>query len=154
MSPARRIVRLVVLVGIGGVLLGLVLAGASALVAGDWYLAREPWIGLGIASITWCLALTDIGMVLLVVAEPVGWWRLLAVPPAAYLAFFWAFYLLVGSPTTGLGGPEHDVGTIFYSSPPTMVGFMVGTVLLGLPFAARAASRLIRRNTRGPADVG
>ncbi len=88
MSPVRRIVRLAVLVGTGGVLLGLVLAGASALVAGDWYLAREPWIGLGIALITWCLALTDIGMVLLVVVEPVGWWRLLAVPPAAYLAFF------------------------------------------------------------------
>jgi hypothetical protein len=65
------------------------------------------------------------------------------VPPAAYLAFFWALYLLVGSPTTGLGGPEHDVGTIFYSNPPTMVLFMAVTVLLALPFVASVAVRRV-----------
>ncbi len=146
MSPARRLLRVALAVGIVGVILGLVLVGASALAAGDWYLARQPWIGLGIALITWCLALTDIAAVLLVVVEPLGWWRLLAVPPAVYLAFYWGLYLLVGAPTSApRTGGEHDVGTVFYSSPPTMVLFMVLTVLLGLPFAARALTRRSRR---------
>jgi hypothetical protein len=142
MSPLRRLIRLVVALGIGGVVVGLALAGASALAAGDWYLARQPWIGLGIALITWCLALTDVALVLLVLAEPVGWWRLLAVPPAAYLAFYWALFLIVGAPTTApRSGGEHDVGTVFYSNPQTMVLFLAVTALLASPLASRAFTR-------------
>lgn len=137
MSPVRTYLRVGVAIGIGGILLGLAVAGTAALAGGDWYLAPEPWIGIGIALIVWSLALTDAAATLLVMAEPVGWWRLLALPPAAVLGFFWAFYLIVGSPTTGPGGPEHDVGTVFYSSPPTMLLFLVLTVLLGLPLVIR-----------------
>jgi hypothetical protein len=150
MSPARRCTRLAVSVGAGGVLLGLVLAGASAVAAGDWYLARQPWIGLGIALITWCLAFTDIALLQLVIVEPLGWWRLLAVPPALYLAFYWALYLLIGAPTTAPGsGAEHDVGTVFYSHPPTMVIFLGVTVLLALPFGASTLAHRLRRPAGG-----
>lgn len=150
MSP-RRFLWLALAVGAGGVLAGVALAGASALAAGDWYLARQPWIGLGIALITWCLALTDVALVLLVSVEPVGWWRVLAIPPAAYLAFFWALYLLLGAPTTAPhSAAEHDVGTIFYSNPPTMITFMVVTALLALPLAPRALRRRGTMEIRPP----
>jgi hypothetical protein len=145
MDAARQVVRVAFAVAVAVTALGLVLAGASALAAGDWYTARQPWIGLGIAAFTWGLAATDVMALALVIVEPAGWWRLLAVLPASYLAFYWTLYLLWGVPTTApVNGPEHDMGAIFYSSPRTMGLFIGLTVLLTLPIPLAAITRRLR----------
>jgi hypothetical protein len=127
--------------GLAALLFGFALVGGSALVAGDWYLARQPWIGLGLELIVVGLAGTGFFALLLDVVEPVGWWRVLALPPALLVAGLWALYLIIGAPTSGFGGPEHDVATILYSAPLTMAIFTGLTLLVGLPLVAPVALR-------------
>ena len=112
-------------------LVGLVVAAGSALAAGDWDLAPMPWIGIGMALIVAGLAGGASFGLLLDVLEPIGWWRLLAVPPALLVGGFWAFVLVVGLPTTG--GPEFDVATILYTLPLVMAVLVVATIALALP---------------------
>src|SRR3954464_1281809 len=112
---------------------GLLLTGGSAVAAGDWWLARQPWIGAGLTLIVVGLAVAAAFAAVLVVVEPLGWWRLLAVPQALFIAAFWAFILIFGLPTTGPGGPARDVGTVLYSLPQLLVAVVVATVLINLP---------------------
>ena len=124
----------------GGLLattIGLLLAVGSAVAAGDWWLARQPWIGLGLTLTVVGLAATAAFAALLDVVEPVGWARLLAVPPALFIAAFWAFMLVVGLPTTGPGVPERDVRTMLYSLPQLLIVMVAATLLIGLPLAIR-----------------
>jgi hypothetical protein len=126
----------------GGLLstaVGLLLAVGSAVAAGDWWLARQPWIGVGLTLTVVGLAATAAFAALLDIIEPLGWARLLAVPPALFIAVFWAFILVVGLPTTGFGGPARDVGTVLYSLPQLLVVVVVATLLIGLPLAIRRA---------------
>lgn len=121
---------------------GLALAGGSAIVAGDWWLAREPWIGLGLWLITAGLWSSAICLTIRDIVEPVGRWRLLAVVPAIVVGFFWWVLLVFGPATTGFGGPDHDIPTILYSVPEYIELFVIGTLLLGAPLiAARIAQR-------------
>src|SRR6478609_1742131 len=99
----------------GAGVLGVVLAAGSALAAGDWDLAPMPWIGIAMTLIVVGLAGGACFGLLLDVVEPIGWWRLLAVPPALLVGGFWAFVLVAGLPTTS--GPEFDVATILYTLP-------------------------------------
>jgi hypothetical protein len=141
---ARDVGRLGLALSMGALVLGFVLVGGSALVAGDWYLARQPWIGLGLELIVVGLAGTGFFALLLDVVEPVGWWRVLALPPALLVAGLWALYLILGAPTSGLGGAEHDVATILYSTPLTMAIFTGLTLLVALPLVAVMAIRTRR----------
>jgi hypothetical protein len=111
--------------------LGLVLALGSAIAAGDWDLAPMPWIGIGMTLIVVGLAGAACFALLLDVVEPIGWWRLLAVPPALLVGGFWAFVLIVGLPNTG--GPDFDVATILYTLPMWMAVLVIATVALALP---------------------
>ncbi len=147
MEVSRRICRAGFVVGIAALALGLGFAAGSALVAGDWYLARQPWIGIGLDLIVAGLAITAVFAVGLDVVEPVGWWRLLGVPPALPLAFYWTFLILVGAPTTGFGGPERNVGTVLYSSPGTLVLFVALTMLVASPLPVARLARLARRSS-------
>jgi hypothetical protein len=70
---------------------GIVAAGVAALAAGDWWLARQPWIGVGLTLLVVGLAMTAVFALLLDAVEPVGRLRLLAVPPALVVGSFWAF---------------------------------------------------------------
>src|ERR1700686_614725 len=99
-------------IGLLALLAGAVLAGGSALIAGDWWLARQPWIGVGLTLLVVGLAMTAVFGIVLDLVEPVGRLRLLAVPLALVVGFFWAMWLVIGLPTTGFGGPELDVRTI------------------------------------------
>jgi hypothetical protein len=120
------------LAGFGGVsALGLVLAGGSAVAEGDWYLARMPWIGVGMTLIAAGIAGAGVSAAVLNLAEPIGWWRLLAIPPAAFVVGFWAFVLLIGLPTSG--GSEHDVATVLYSLPSFILVLVIATVAVALP---------------------
>ncbi len=147
--PIRRIGRAALAIGLLTLLAGALVAGGSALIAGDWWLAREPWIDIGLTLLVVGLALTAAFGAVLDIIEPVGWLRLLAVPPAIVVGLLWAECLLIGLPTTGFGGPERDVRTILYSVPDMLVIVLAATLLICLPLAV---SRLARLNGRAPAD--
>ena len=132
-------------IGLLALLAGVVAAGGSALAAGDWWLARQPWIGFGLALVVVGLALTGFFAILLDAIEPIGWLRLLALPPAVIVALLWAFLIVVGLPTTG-GGPERDIPTMFYSLPEMLIATLVATLLIALPLVL---SRLRRSASTG-----
>ena len=132
-------------IGLLALLAGVVAAGGSALAAGDWWLARQPWIGFGLALVVVGLALTGLFAILLDAIEPIGWLRLLALPPAVIVALLWAFLIVVGLPTTG-GGPERDIPTMFYSLPEMLIATLVATLLIALPLVL---SRLRRSASTG-----
>lgn len=123
---------------------GLMVIGA-ALIAGDWWLARQPWIGLGLNLLIVGLAVTAIFAALRVVVEPIGWLRLLAVPPALFVVVMWWFLLAVGYPTTGRvpPGSRPEVTTLLYSVPALILIALIATLLLVLPLAI---ARLRRTN--------
>lgn len=113
---------------------GIIGVGVAAIGAGDWWLARQPWIGIGLTLLVVGLAITAVFVLLLDAVEPLGWLRILAVPPALVVGSFWAFMLVVGLPTTGPpGGPERDVRTMLYSVPEMLLVLLVATLLIGLP---------------------
>ncbi len=115
------------------VALGLMVAIGSAISAGDWLQAPEPWIGIGMSMLVVGLAGVGLFGLLLDVVEPIGWWRGLAIPPALVVGSFWAFVLLVGVPTTG--GPDSDVATVLYSLPSLLLVLLIATCSLPLPAA-------------------
>ncbi len=103
---------------------------------------------MGLSSLVVGLALTAAFALLLDAIEPIGRLRLLAIPPTIVAGLFWAFWLVVGAPTTGPGGPERDIGTILYSSPEMLLMVLVATLLIVLPLA------LARFVHRGVATAG
>jgi hypothetical protein len=134
MRGLRSIARGGLVIGLLALLAGGAATGGSAVIAGDWWLARQPWIGIGLSLLVAGLALTGAFALLLDAIEPVGWLRLMAVPPALLVGAMWAFWALFGMPTTGPGsGPERDVGTILYSSPEMLVLVLVATLLIASP---------------------
>jgi hypothetical protein len=126
-------------VGLIAMLVGTIAVGGSALVAGDWWLARQPWIGVGLTLIVVGVAVTAVFAVVLVAIEPLGWLRLLAVPPALFVTLLWGFVLFVGFPTTG--GPDRDMGTILYSLPELLVITIVATLLIASPLVVARIHR-------------
>jgi hypothetical protein len=73
---------------------GLVFVVGSAVAAGDWLLAPQPWIGLGLTLPVIGLAGTALFGLVLDVVEPIGRWRWLAVPPALIVGGVWACGLI------------------------------------------------------------
>lgn len=139
MSALPSIGRVGLGAGLVALLVGAIAVGGSALAAGDWWLARQPWIGIGLTLIVVGLALTAVAAVVLVAIEPLGWLRLLAVPPALFVALLWGFVLFVGFPTTG--GPDRDLATILYSLPELLVITVVATLLIASPLVVARTHR-------------
>ena len=122
--------------------LGLLLAGAgilltagSALLVGDWFLAREPWIGIGLTLLVVGLATIGVVGVVLAVIEPIGRVRLLAIPAALLTLATW-----FGAYTAGISGacceqPDRDIRTLLYSMPQALVLLVVATLAILLPLA-------------------
>jgi hypothetical protein len=138
----RSIGRIGLTVGLLALVAGSISVGVAAIAAGDWWLARQPWIGVGLALLVFGSAMTAVSALLLDVVEPVGWLRFLAVPPALVVGSFWAFMLVVGLPTTGpAGGSERDVATMLYSLPEPLLVLLVATLLIGLPLVAARIRR-------------
>jgi hypothetical protein len=138
MQHLRRIGWIGLVGALAILVVGLLLTGGSALAAGDWWLARQPWIGVGLTLLVVGLGATAVFALLLDAVEPLGWLRLLAVPPALLVALLWAFWLVVGLPTSGppSGGPERDIPTILYSVPEMLVVVLIATLLMTLPLIA------------------
>ena len=133
MSGLRSIGRTGFALGLLALLGGAVAVGGSALVAGDWWLARQPWIGIGLTLLVVGLALTAVFALVLDALEPVGWLRLLAIPPALVVGSLWAVMLVFGLPTSGFGGPDRDIATILYSVPELLLVVLAATLLIALP---------------------
>lgn len=147
----RSVMRVGFAAGLLTLAAGALVAAAAAIAAGDWWLAQQPWIGVGLSFLVVGLALTAAFALLLDMVEPVGWLRLLAVPPALIVGSFWAFMLVVGLPTTGPppGGPERDIGTMLYSVPGMLLILVVATLLLALPLAVARIRRTEIAAARG-----
>jgi len=140
--PIMRIGRAGLAVGLLTLLAGALVAGGSALIAGDWWLAREPWIDIGLTLLVVGLALTAVFGAVLDVIEPVGWLRLLAVPPALVVGLLWADWLVIGLSSTGFDDhAEHDVRTIIYSVPYLLVVVLAATLLICLPLVVARLAR-------------
>ncbi len=140
MPSLRSIARGGLAVGLLALLGGAAATGGSALMAGDWWLARQPLIGIGLTMLVAGLALTAVFALLLDAIEPLGWLRLLAVPPALLVGLMWAFWVVVGLPTTG-GGPERDIRTMLYSLPQMLLVALVATLLIALPLVVAGLRR-------------
>lgn len=129
---------------------GLLLLGVGSAIAGDLYALTLPWSGWGIDLVAAGLALTAITLGARVIVEPLGWWRLVALPPALATAFLWAILLFVG---LGTGGscctqPSNPgVGTWLYSSPETAACLIISTLLIGLPLAIGRVRRGVPATT-------
>jgi hypothetical protein len=149
----RRLLRLAFLGALGALGLGILLVTASALAAGDLYLAPEPWIGLGLDLLTIGLGLTALlGIIVVAVASQLGRLRLLVIPPALVLASWWTYQLSLiasGRQETFRGPRTYDIPTEIYSTPDQSL------LLLGLPTAvivvlALMATRPARSETTSP----
>ena len=139
MTLMRKMLWMVLAASAAALVSGLALLGGAVLSAGDWLLAPQPWSGVGLALITVGLGGGAVASLALDLVEPIGVWRLLAVPPALLVGAFWAFALVVGLPTSG--GPEFDVPTVLYTQPMVMVVLVVLTVALALPAVAGRLAR-------------
>lgn len=140
----RWIGRLGLAFGIVTLGLGLVFTGGSAVIVGDWWLAPEPWIGTGLRLLTVGMAATGVFALVLVLVEPLGWLRLVAVPPAAIAVLGWFFLLAVGPLVFGWAGAPRakpDVTTILYTLPEVLVVLLVATLLTATPLLAARARR-------------
>ena len=131
-------------IGLLALLAGSILAGGSALIAGDWWLAQQPWIGVGLTLLVVGLAMTAVFAFVLDAVEPVGRLRLLALPPALIVGFCWWIWLVIGLPRTGFGRPERDIRTIIYSAPEMLLVVLTATLLIALPLVV---SRFARSRT-------
>lgn len=130
--------------------LGLALVVGSAAAAGDWYLARQPFIGLGLDLIVIGLAATAIMATVRVVVEPIGWLRLLALPAVVIVAAMWTLRLsgwtglisLVPGATRPAPDLLEDTAALLYSIPAVMLVAVTATLLIATPlFVAKVGRR-------------
>src|SRR5688500_15077922 len=95
-------------IGLATLAAGVLMVAGAAAVAGDWWLARQPWSGLGLDLLVLGLGLTAVLGLVGVVLEPIGWLRLVSCPPALFVGLLWWGALVLGLPTTGRGGSVHE----------------------------------------------
>jgi hypothetical protein len=144
MMRIERWVRTVIKVGIALAFVGALLIGLAAVIAGDWWLAPEPWIGIGIRILLVGTALTAAATLTAALFEPSWPVRASALALALVNASFWAVIVGVGFPTTGPGqGLVRDPVTILYSLPMLLIVLVALTASTALPYLV---SRLVGRS--------
>ncbi len=147
-QPTRTIARRGLALGLAVLVVGVATVVGSARAANDYWLAPEPWIGLGLTLVAIGLALS-VGLAVVVdFVEPVAIvWRILAVAIAAVVVLPTALIVIVGQPSSGnpggVGGPNHDPRTLLYSQPEWMWTLVFLTALLAVP------SLLVARRNQG-----
>jgi hypothetical protein len=123
---------------------GLAIMLGGTLLTGDWYALRLPWSDIGMWLITIGLGGGLLFLAAENVVEPVGRWRLLALPGAAIGAWFWFILAVVGLGTGGAccDQPTIDIRTSLYSAPQSIAVLATAVGLTGLPLLlARPWSR-------------
>ncbi len=126
-----------VLLGLGLLLagVGIALTAGAAIVAGDWFLAREPWIGIGLTLLVIGLAIIGAIGLMFDLIEPIGRVRLLAIPAAALAVVAWILSYLAGLSGACCDQPDRDIRTLLYSQPQLLVLLIVATLAILLPLA-------------------
>jgi hypothetical protein len=132
----REIGRLGLAASLAVLAVGLLMSIGAAATGGGWMEATMPWIEVGMRLSTISLLAGACFGGLRVVVEPIGWWRLLAIPPGIVLTTFWLLAFVVGLPTAN--GTEADVAVILYSLPAMFAGVVAATlVTAAVPPVAR-----------------
>ena len=91
----RRIAKWGLIVSLAILALGLAIAVRSAVVDGGWWLAQRPWMEVGMRLTTLGLVASGLFAGLRLSVEPVGLWRLAALPSAVLVVSFWLFAFTV-----------------------------------------------------------
>jgi hypothetical protein len=114
----RTAIRVAAIGSVGFFLAGIAIMFVGAQIAGDWYALQLPWSEIGMILITIGLGGSAIFVALEDLIEPIGRWRLLAIPGIAVGAWFWFILLVFGLASTGRGPQtESPVFTLLYSAP-------------------------------------
>ena len=123
---------------------GLAIMLVGGQLAGDWYALQLPWSDIGMILITIGLGGSAIFVALEDVIEPIGRWRLLAVPGIAIGAWFWFILLVFGLASTGRGAPnDSPVFTLLYSAPQYIAGLAIAVAA-----SARSEERRVGKECR------
>lgn len=113
---------------------GLAIMLAGTLVTGDWYALQLPWSDIGMTLITIGLAGSAVFVAIENLVEPIGRWRLLAVPGVVAAGFLWFVLIVFGLGATGRGPRSAEpVSTLLYSAPQFITVLVGALVLTGLP---------------------
>jgi hypothetical protein len=130
----RTAIRAAAVISVVAFLLGLTIMLVGAALAGDWYAFQLPWSEIGMTLITIGLAGAAIFVAVEDAIEPVGRWRLLAIPGIAVGAWFWFVLLVFGLGSTGRGPQTPSpVSTLLYSAPHYIAVLAAAVVLAALP---------------------
>ena len=130
----RTVIRSATIASVGAFLAGLAIMLVGARLAGDWYALQLPWSDIGMILITIGLGGSAIFVALEDLIEPIGRWRLLAIPGVAIGAWLWFILLAFGIASTGRG-PRTDspVSTLLYSAPLYIAVLAIAVAASGLP---------------------
>lgn len=114
---------------------GLAIMLAGTLVSGDWYALQLPWSDIGMTLITIGLAGSLLFIIAEDVVEPVGRWRLVALPGIVVGGVAWSFLAFVGLPAGGAccEQPTTNLTTALYSAPQAIIVLIAAVAVTGLP---------------------
>jgi len=130
----RAGVRVAAIGSVGLFLAGLAIMLVGGQLAGDWYALQLPWSDIGMILITIGLGGSAIFVALEDLVEPIGRWRLLAIPGIAAGAWFWFILLVFGLGSTGRGPrSESPVFTLLYSAPQYIAILAIAVAASALP---------------------
>jgi hypothetical protein len=130
----RTAIRVAAIGSVGLFLAGIAIMFVGAQIAGDWYALQLPWSEIGMILITIGLGGSAIFVALEDLIEPIGRWRLLAIPGIAVGAWFWFILLVFGLASTGRGPrTESPAFTLLYSAPQYIAILSVAVAASALP---------------------
>jgi hypothetical protein len=148
MPAVRRWPRIVLALSLAAIAAGLVELAVAGLAFGDWYLIRVPWVDVGLGLYIVGLMLAGVAATWLVIVEPLGWWRLAALPGIVLTALEWVVLQVFGLGVSGAccsPAPAASLVTWFYSAPVLIPLVGGSTALILLPLALQ---RVLGRNGR------
>ena len=139
-SAARKVTRLALAGAAIGFSAGLSVMLVASIAYGDWYLIRLPWADLGMGLIVVGLAAAGVAATAMVILEPIGWSRLLALPGVLVTTFMW---FVLWATQFGHSGAccvpptPSTIATYLYSSPSTILVLVASTAAILLPIPAQ-----------------
>ena len=143
----RRLVRFGTIASLVALGIGLATMAVATVVYGDWWLIRRPWGDLGMGLIAFGIGGSLLGLGVAAVVEPIGRWRLLALPGILVGAVVWWFLAFVGLPAGGAccEQPVPNLVTALYSAPQSILILVAAVAVTALPLVlarpwARTAS--------------
>ena len=130
----RNAIRVAAIGSVAVFVTGLAIMLVGGQVAGDWYALQLPRSDIGMILITIGLAGAGIFVALEDLIEPIGRWRLLAIPGIAVGAWFWFVLLVFGLASAGRGPQtQSPVSTLLYSAPQYIAILAIAVAASALP---------------------